>query len=80
LLPPEGSAALAGRTLWCVWEGRLCQRRLLRAHHQLSLFTRLNHGANDPNHIEDARNAALIEGMDVEAATNGIRGHIGLRI
>jgi hypothetical protein len=43
-------------------------------------FACLYHGANHPNHVADARDASLIEGMDVQPVANKLGGDICLEI
>jgi hypothetical protein len=45
-----------------------------------SPFARIDHRAQDPNHIEDPGDASLIEGMDVEPTANEIGDDIRLEI
>jgi hypothetical protein len=40
----------------------------------------IDHCAQHPNHVEDPRDASLIEDMDIEPPTNEIRGNVGLEI
>src|ERR1700730_11900598 len=39
-----------------------------------------DHCSQHPNHVEDPRDASLIEDMDIEPPTNEIRGNVGLEI
>jgi hypothetical protein len=43
-------------------------------------FACLHHRADHENHVEDARDASLIERMQVEPAANGLGGDICLEI
>jgi len=50
------------------------------SHELLGFLPCIHHGAKHPDHIEDPGNAALIEGMDVEPASNEIRDNVSLEI
>jgi hypothetical protein len=43
-------------------------------------FVRTNHCTDRPDHVENARDAPLIEGMDLNAAADEIGGDVRLEI
>jgi hypothetical protein len=43
-------------------------------------FTRIDHRADRPDHVEDAGDASLVESMNVEPSADEIGGDVGLKI